>query len=409
MRIGFLTSSYPDDVGHPRGIFVHRLARSLVEEGLEVTVVAPGSDQAPVMERRDGVQIRRLQYWLSGGQRLTRELAGIEPAVRRSPWLSLQLLLLFGRMVTGVRRLFRESDLVHAHWLYPAGTAALLGRLGRNRPLVVTCHGGDLNLARRSTPFELLARTVLRHSQCCLGVSPRDRETIRTWVNDTSRVEFLPVGVDLDRPPPELPTVASDAHATRFHGCRCCRVLYVGSLVTRKSVATLLDALYELRDGPNRFQCAVVGNGPEGPRLKRQAHDLNLSNVQFVGARGPDEVASWMKTADVLVLPSLSEPWGSVVAEAMAVGTPVIVSETAGSASLVEDAVSGFTFPERDASALARRLTGVAAMSDTERANMGRAARQSVVDHAVDTRSVARRHIALYRDTLRDQGVQGTE
>lgn len=400
MQVGFLTSSYPDHPGHPRGIFVHRLAKSLVEEGLEVTVVAPGSDRARPYEERDGVQIRRLRYWLSGDKSITQELSGIAPAIRRSPWKSVQLLPLFARMVEGASSLTKSCDLLHAHWLYPAGTAAVVGSLGRETPVVVTCHGGDINLARSSAPLRLIAQTVLRRSDCCIAVSPRDKETIREWAPKAPRVEFLPVGVDIGQRVATIDALTSGTAPTAFRRSSSFNVLYVGSLVRRKSVATLLDALHALRDRERQFECVVVGDGPEGPELKMRARELRLDNVTFVGSRPPDEIAGWMNAANVFVLPSLSEPWGSVVAEAMAVGTPVIVSETAGSSILVRNGVSGFTFPERDATALARRLMQLADLPDIERSKMGIAATESIVEHGVSTEAVAGRYHSIYRDVL---------
>jgi hypothetical protein len=58
MRVLFITSAYPANADDPRGTFIHVLARSLVKQGLEVVVLAPGSPGTPSNELRDGVRIR---------------------------------------------------------------------------------------------------------------------------------------------------------------------------------------------------------------------------------------------------------------------------------------------------------------------------------------------------------------
>lgn len=402
MHVGFVTSSYPDEEGHPRGVFIHRLARGLVEDGLEVTVVAPGSDRAPAREVRDGISIRRYSYWLPGGQRLTRDLAGIEPALGESPWLAPQAFPLVARLIQGAARLARETDLLHAHWLYPAGFAAMTARLTSSVPLVVTSHGGDLNLARRFILFRRMGEVVARRADACIGVSPRDRETLTTLANAGSTVEFIPVGVDASRGGEITPLGerAQDHEASGFSTFQGLRVLYVGSLVPRKSVRTLLDSVEELRHRGLPVGCAIVGDGPEGPRLRKYARRRALDQIWFAGSRSPEEVRHWMATADLLVLPSIAEPWGSVVPEAMALGTPAIVSDTAGSACLIAEGRSGYTFDESDARALAARMVAYARLSGSERDRMGAAAREAVEAAGVLTHQVAARHRVLYESLL---------
>lgn len=411
MRVGFLTSSYPDDENHPRGIFIHRLARGLVDEGLEVEVVAPGSDSAPPREVRDGVRIRRLAYWRSGGQRLTRDLSGIAPALVESPWLVVQLATLFGRFLQGGAWLRDRCDVVHAHWLYPGGLAAVLACLRSDRPVVLTSHGGDLALARRNALARWVGRLVTVRGDFCIGVSPRDRDMLIDLSGGHDRaekdlggppVDFIPVGVDLEqfsassgqRELEDLPDAGAFAEQPGL------RVLYVGSLVRHKSIETLIDAVHTVGLEGREISCAIVGGGPLEEGLRLRAGRKRLGGVRFVGPRPPTEVPRWMEAADVLVLPSTAEGWGSVVVEAMATETPVVVSEAAGVATLVVSGRTGFLFPPGDEQALAQHLVALAEMTPVELRSMGDAARQAVREHRLGTSDIARRHLEVYRTVL---------
>jgi len=89
-----------------------------------------------------------------------------------------------------------------------------------------------------------------------------------------------------------------------------------------------------------------------------------------------DELATELRGADCLVLPSRNDSFGMVVAEALACGTPVIVSEMVGAKDLVEERVSGWIVPTEDADALAARMLRCARDPEALRA-MAPAAREA--------------------------------
>jgi glycosyltransferase involved in cell wall biosynthesis len=100
------------------------------------------------------------------------------------------------------------------------------------------------------------------------------------------------------------------------------RVLFAGSLARRKRVDALLDAIEIGMERGLDVEVAIVGDGPEGEALKRQASRLGIDRVvRFVGALPFDESLRWYEWGDCLVLPSThSEGWPKVVAEAMSHG-----------------------------------------------------------------------------------------
>jgi glycosyltransferase involved in cell wall biosynthesis len=111
-----------------------------------------------------------------------------------------------------------------------------------------------------------------------------------------------------------------------------------------------------------------------------------------------DGAAGLMRHLAVLVLPSRQEPFGTVLAEAMAVGTPVVATDVGGLAEVVDDGVTGALVAPGDPAALARALAELAADPD-RRARLGAAAAADVADRFSVTRLLDRVQ-ALYDELL---------
>ena len=101
----------------------------------------------------------------------------------------------------------------------------------------------------------------------------------------------------------------------------------------------------------------MVGSGPLESELKQKARELGLS-VRWEGFVNQMSLPLYYAAADVFVLPSRIEPWGLVVNEAMACGTPCIVSDrVASGADLISDKCTGLVFRDGDVDDLASCLS----------------------------------------------------
>lgn len=110
-------------------------------------------------------------------------------------------------------------------------------------------------------------------------------------------------------------------------------VLYVGRLSPEKNLTWLIAQMASVPQGTG---LVLVGDGPERVRLERQVSEQGLNGrVRFMGRLEGEAVYATMAVSDVLVLPSAFEPFGAVVAEGLAWGTPALVSAFVGAKSLV--------------------------------------------------------------------------
>lgn len=121
-------------------------------------------------------------------------------------------------------------------------------------------------------------------------------------------------------------------------------LLFVGRLVAMKNVAFALQTFLDLKCPDAVF--VIVGDGPERPRLAQMSHDFN--NVIFTGRLEGDELYAWYNVAQLFILPSLIEPFGAVVSEALVAGCRALVSCRAGSGSVICKGINGELFDPTD-------------------------------------------------------------
>ena len=158
----------------------------------------------------------------------------------------------------------------------------------------------------------------------------------------------------------------------------CRLILAVGRLVDAKDYATLFHAIAQLPVHTFNYQLCIAGDGPLREALGALTVELGIANrVRFLGVR--HDVANLMSAADVFVLSSAWEGFGLVVAEAMACERVVVATDCGGVREVVGEA--GYLVKPKDASALAQALNTALQLSDNRSMDMGRSARQRVIDY----------------------------
>jgi glycosyltransferase involved in cell wall biosynthesis len=149
--------------------------------------------------------------------------------------------------------------------------------------------------------------------------------------------------------------------------------LFVGRLSPEKGLSTLIEAWSRL---PLPVPLVIAGDGPIRNDLEAVVADKGLPQVNFAGPLGRDKVYELMKKAAFLIVPSIwYEPFGLVIAEAFACGTPVLGSSIGAIPAMVEDRVTGLHFAPGDPDALAEKVVW-AWKHSSELAAMGKTARR---------------------------------
>lgn len=305
---------------HAGGVESHVRAISveLARLGHEVTVLTSRYDRSlPATETLDGVRVVRAP---------TRAVLWNTP------------------VDSGVRRLVREltADVVHVHYPPPLTAYYAARGLGASAvPLCLTYHC-DLYL---SGPFGRLATGFYER----LFLPPTLRRVSRVIVHTrsygaTSRalrgrpLTIIPSSVDLDRFRPGTP----DSELRRRLGLDHRRLLaFTGRLVPHKGLDALLRALPAL---PADVTLLLIGQGPRLPALVASARRLNVEDrVVFADSVSDDDLPDYLRLAEIFVFPSQNrlEGFGLAVAEAMAVGLPVVIADMPGVREVIEPGREG--------------------------------------------------------------------
>jgi glycosyltransferase involved in cell wall biosynthesis len=194
----------------------------------------------------------------------------------------------------------------------------------------------------------------------CAAIIAITREMKQWWEWTGSlpeRTPFIPYGVDVERFHP-----VSDARLQLGLSPRDLILLYVGRLDQEKGLFDALDALDRARNAGDlgQLRLEIVGEGPLRDELEQNILQRNLQTVvRLRGAKRRQDLPCWYSAADALLLPSWIEPFGRVILESMACGTPVLSTATGGPQDHVLDGKTGFLFPPRDPEALSRLVQSI--------------------------------------------------
>jgi glycosyltransferase involved in cell wall biosynthesis len=239
-----------------------------------------------------------------------------------------------------------RPDVVYAHFLVPAGLA---GALASRAPLVVTAHGQDVANVGERPGIASATRYVVRRATTVVAVSDWLRRLLEERVPDArGKVEVVDCGVDLVR---FRPTPAPDGPPA---------FLCIGSLTSRKNVLRLASAFERLGEGTLTF----VGDGPLRAQLEGRP------GVAIVGAVAHDEIPRRLEDARVVCGPSLVEPFGQGLLEALAAGRPVIATREGGPPEFVPEGGGVLVDPLDEDSIMdgLRRAAALPCPNDTARA-----------------------------------------
>ena len=332
------------------GVHIHTLSKKLVEEGHEVFVIT-----YPHKEIRD---IDGIHVIGTKGINL--------PGIRG--------LMFKNNAKKALEDLIKKEDIdiIHGHYLFPAGAAAVEVGNKHNIKTYVTAHGCDMFELYKSKPFmRPTIKKVLKNADGIFAVSKALRqEIIATGVSGIAEKTKLSWNsVDITK----FSLKDDDSFKKEFGLFDKPIVLFVGNLIKRKNVGALLEAK---KIAKSDYYLVIVGDGPLSKKLRKKVEDENISDVIFTGSR--TDVENIIPNCDFLVLPSFSESFGLVLIEALACGKPVIGSDVGGISEIINDDV-GLLVNPNDVSSISNSIDKLVDDEDL-RVSLSRNARNRAKD-----------------------------
>ncbi len=381
-----LSWEYPPRIVGGLARVVAELSKQLVKQGCEVHVVTADHPGASEHDTDKGVFVHRVKT--------------------QTDWtpdfLTWVARLNFGLLQYAIE-LHRKTpfDIVHAHdWM--VADAAWVMKKGFGVPMVATIHateGGRMHgihndLQRYISQIEwrltFEAWEVIVNSQHML------KELQSQFKMPADKLVVIPNGID-----PELFDFQFDPGPLRRqfateHQKIC---LFVGRMVREKGVQVLLQAAQSISAAVPGTQFLLVGTGYYLDELKALAANLGIShNVHFLGYISDQELLRLYKIADVVVIPSLYEPFGIVALEGMAAQVPVVTSDAGGLIDFVEHLETGVTTYAGDVGSLSWGILEV--LRNKALADKLRTVAHDKVKHIYNWQVIAKRTLELYEKVL---------
>ena len=353
--------------------------RALAARGLEVTVAVPQKWREPLLgrwietswERTQGVEVFPIPVRNAS-----------DPAAAR-----------FGRRALAALVRDKRPDLVQVEEEPDLPLAAQVVMVARAQKVPCLLFTAANTLGGRGMMASWRRRRALRRTAGVLAASNDAAALVRSDAGERPLCILPQLGAAVPTTPEHLP------HEGRAIG-------YMGRLVARRGLDTLLDALAINRG--ERWQLTVVGDGPDRERLEMLATRARLAaRVRWTGSLPPPRVAALWPELDVLVLPSRPEaawrePTAHILLEAMAHEVAVVGSDTGAIPETIGEA--GLVVPAGDAPALAAALSSLTEAA--VRRPLAQAGRARVMQRYSDD-AVAEQTIAFWSDVLRSKGNGG--
>jgi len=405
MKLLIITSNYPRWERDTTTPFVHNFARELVNQGVQVRVLAPHFFGAKTKEVFDGVEIRRFRYWLPLSGQTVCYQGGALGNLSKSPINKLKLpVLVCAELISTLKEiLFWKPDVVNSHWLLPQGfVAALTCKLTKTKH-VATVHGGDV-FALNSPLLRKLKKFSINNSSL-ITVNSSVTEKITKELAPKSKTPFLklPTGI---LPLPALDkTKITDLRAHLQKKVKEKLILFVGRLSEEKGVREAIQATAKLINAGLTVRLIVIGEGHEKEVFKKVVEELSINHyVDFIGWVENKDVYYYFSACDVFVGPSKTAVNGQVEAqgltfiEAMLAGCPVIGTNSGGIIDAVIPYKTGWLVEPNDAVSLADTVEKVLFTETDSVANIV----QSAKDFAYNTYLI-QNTVSIFTDAIKSQ------
>lgn len=312
-----------------------------------------------------------------------------------------------GRYVLkGIKQgIIQKPEVIHALHPYLDGYGSVPIAKKLKVPLVITVHSpNNLKIcskkvlsALKSADKVVVIAKFLANELIEIGIPEEKVNYISLGVNPE---EFKPLNRDVSKIViPKYKLSANDKI-----------VLYVGQLIPRKNLKTLLKAisliLRELsEDIKKNVKFVIVGDGPEKNALHKLTYELKISNyVTFTGRVSFEELKEWYGVADIFILPSFSEGKPVALYEAMSSGCAIIASNVGGIPEQVFDNINGFLIHPKDVNGLARKLIYLLE-NEKELERMKKESRKLIFELGYTWEEYEKRIRQVYESLLNSQGI----
>ena len=386
MKVGTLSWEFPPRVVGGIARHCEGLAKALVQQNHEVhlfTLDFPGS---PNYEEMDGVKVYRTSTELGHPNFLT--------------WVLLFNHFLTKRMADVSRSV--DFDVIHVHdWL--AAFSGITFKHYLKKPMVLTVHSTEIGRAqglRSPDSFSIngIEWWATYEADRVIVCSQSMKNEIGGHFNlPLDKVDVIPNAID----PTKYQTFVDRGAVRQRYGVGYGEklILCVGRLVPQKGIEYFIRAIPSIAKRYPEAKFIIVGEGWSRDILEAEARASGQGRkIQFTGFASDKEVINLMTSADVLVVPSVYEPFGIVALEGMASGVPVVASQVGGLSEVIEHNRTGLFVYPRSPESIAWGIDRV--LSDPDHAKWLTENAKEKLHKAYSWEAVAMKTVEVYRKVV---------
>ncbi len=386
MNVCIVTWEFPPRIVGGIARHCNGLAKALAQKGHEVQVITLDFPGAPDYEEIQGVKVYRTATELGHPNFLT--------------WA-----LLFNHfMEKRVAEVSRESDLdvINVHdWL--TAFAGISFKHHRKKPLIATIHGTEIGRAQGlhnpdSFTIDGIEWWTTYEARKVIVTSGAMKAEIQGHFDvPQEKIEIIPNGIN-----PKKYNAQVDRSAVRGrYGVNPDEklILCVGRLVPQKGIEYLIKSIPRIAARYPQARVIIVGEGWLRGHLERVAQSTGHQwRITFTGWIPDQELIALLNSADVLVVPSIYEPFGIVALEGMAAGVPVVASDIGGLAEIVEHEHTGILAYSKNPDSIAWAVDRV--LSDPEHSKWLVHNARETVQKTYSWEAIAMRTAEVYKEAV---------
>lgn len=362
MKIVRLIEEFPAEINRGLAPNVYYISREQVKQGHQVWIFA-FTKEKPGKELKDGITICRIPRpnkirW-NGGLAFTEAIKKekINPDIIHG-----LNCIPFGWFISKMRKVIAAKYVMSLH-----------------TPIFPFRHNyikGFKNILR-NIEFSNLCRFLAKRVDLVLPITNYIKNELIEANTDEDKIEVIPPGIDLDKfPPKDITTkkIISDK----------INLLYVGRFAQMKGLKYLISACQIIKNKGITFHLDMIGGKKDDDDFYQTTNLIKklrlTNNISIIPPVSQSKLIHYYNKSDVLVLPSLFEPFGKVILEAQTLGLPVISTNSGGPRDMIKNNYNGLLIPPQDSQSLAKYIE-ILANNEVLRSQISANARKNAVKY----------------------------
>jgi len=351
MKVVSITTAFPRSASDVLIPWIIRLINLLKDKGVE-TDIFTSSYCGRKSEISNNINVFRFRYFLRKWEKLSHDMSVPEKLKsNRLYFLVLPFFMIFGIISACFYSRKNDFDIIHVHFPFPLALFGIAMKFFSKKPLVMTCHGSEVNMAKKNQIFRKIFNFMLKQADFITVNSTFMKNEVEKIIPNKN-IEIIPMGAGIG----DISNKSTEKKEQKTKT----NLLFVGRLIEWKGTKYLIEAM-EYLDSEN-FELHIAGDGPEREDLEMIAP----KNVVFHGYQTGKHLEELYQNADVFILPSIvddagyTEGLGTVLLEATNFSIPLIGTNVGGIPDIIKDGETGILVPQKDSSALSNAIKTLA-------------------------------------------------